>query len=69
MGAIEKNNSRGQSNCALLDQKIVVRLGNIYVDEVLFKSGIHPETKANQLSLKSCKVLQQTDHRYACVDV
>lgn len=44
---------------ALLDQKIVVGLGNIYVDEVLFKSGIHPETKANQLSLASCKVLHK----------
>lgn len=28
----------------LLDQTIVAGLGNIYVDEVLFLSGIHPET-------------------------
>ena len=34
----------------LLDQKIVVGLGNIYVDEALFRSGIHPERKANSLN-------------------
>lgn len=34
---------------ALLDQKLVVGLGNIYVDEALFRSGIHPEKLANQL--------------------
>ena len=35
---------------ALLDQTIVAGLGNIYVDEVLFKSKIHPERVANSLS-------------------
>jgi len=35
---------------ALLDQKIVVGLGNIYVDEALFRSGIHPERVANTLN-------------------
>ncbi|RDI44238.1 DNA-formamidopyrimidine glycosylase [Falsibacillus pallidus] len=34
----------------LLDQTAVVGLGNIYVDEVLFRAGIHPERKANSLS-------------------
>ncbi|MDT8859427.1 DNA-formamidopyrimidine glycosylase [Alkalihalobacillus sp. MEB130] len=34
----------------LLDQKTVVGLGNIYVDEALFKSGIHPERAASSLS-------------------
>src|SRR5690625_3348449 len=31
----------------LLDQTVVSGLGNIYVDEVLFKAAIHPLTKAN----------------------
>ncbi|OZM57944.1 DNA-formamidopyrimidine glycosylase [Lottiidibacillus patelloidae] len=31
---------------ALLDQQIVVGLGNIYVDEALFKANIHPMRKA-----------------------
>lgn len=35
---------------ALLDQHIVVGLGNIYVDEVLFRCGIHPETVISQLT-------------------
>lgn len=35
---------------ALLDQTIIAGLGNIYVDEVLFLSRIHPETRANLLS-------------------
>lgn len=35
---------------ALLDQKVVVGLGNIYVDESLFRAGIHPEKIANQIT-------------------
>lgn len=35
---------------ALLDQKIVVGLGNIYVDEALFRAGIHPERPGFDLS-------------------
>ena|SRR5690625_3142937 len=34
----------------LLDQTVIAGLGNIYVDEVLFLSGIHPEKRANELS-------------------
>ncbi|MED4813129.1 DNA-formamidopyrimidine glycosylase [Bacillus atrophaeus] len=44
---------------ALLDQKAVVGLGNIYVDEALFRAGIHPETKANQLSAQKIKKLHE----------
>ena len=39
----------------LLDQSIISGLGNIYVDEVLFMSGLHPETKANLLDLAKCE--------------
>ena len=35
---------------ALLDQRIIAGLGNIYVCEVLFRAGIHPTRKAAQLS-------------------
>ncbi|MED1203222.1 DNA-formamidopyrimidine glycosylase [Heyndrickxia acidicola] len=34
----------------LLDQTILTGLGNIYVDEALFRAGIHPERKAKSLS-------------------
>ena len=35
---------------ALLDQRIVAGLGNIYVCEVLFRAGIHPARKAGKIS-------------------
>lgn len=44
---------------ALLDQKIFVGLGNIYVDEALFRSGIHPERLANSLSDAELELLHQ----------
>jgi formamidopyrimidine-DNA glycosylase len=37
----------------LLDQTVVLGLGNIYVDEVLFCAGIHPQKKASKLSKKA----------------
>lgn len=36
---------------ALLDQSLMAGLGNIYVDEALFRSGIHPLRLANSLTL------------------
>lgn len=35
---------------ALLDQRVVAGLGNIYADEALHAAGIHPLTPANRLS-------------------
>lgn len=37
---------------ALLDQRIVSGLGNIYVCEVLYRAGIHPARKAGDISAK-----------------
>ncbi|WP_449537215.1 DNA-formamidopyrimidine glycosylase [Ferdinandcohnia sp. Marseille-Q9671] len=42
---------------ALLDQTKVVGLGNIYVDEALFRAGIYPERAANSLTKKEIKKL------------
>ena len=36
---------------ALLDQKLIAGLGNIYVDESLFQAGIHPLKPADKLKL------------------
>lgn len=44
---------------ALLSQQFVVGLGNIYVDEVLFASNIHPEQPANLLSEEEINCLHQ----------
>ncbi|UUI38309.1 DNA-formamidopyrimidine glycosylase [Oceanobacillus oncorhynchi] len=43
---------------ALLDQNLVTGLGNIYVDETLFRSGIHPLTKCNELTKKEASVIR-----------
>ena len=40
---------------ALLDQEIIAGLGNIYADEVLFKSLISPFKKANSLNDLECE--------------
>jgi formamidopyrimidine-DNA glycosylase len=39
----------GKIKAVLLDQKLVAGLGNIYVDEALFLSNIHPMRLANSL--------------------
>ena len=43
----------------LLDQTIVTGLGNIYVDEALFWSNIHPERIANTLTFQECERLHE----------
>ena len=43
----------------LLDQILVTGLGNIYVDEALFRSEIHPEQGANTLTKAEVKRLHQ----------
>ena len=44
----------------LLDQSIINGLGNIYVDEVLFSSKIHPERKGNSISLEECNKIKES---------
>lgn len=44
---------------ALLDQSIVSGLGNIYVDETLFKANIHPLKRANELTPQEVKLIQE----------
>ncbi|WNS74554.1 DNA-formamidopyrimidine glycosylase [Bacillus sp. DTU_2020_1000418_1_SI_GHA_SEK_038] len=49
---LAKKLSRTKRNikAVLLDQKVVVGLGNIYVDEALFRARIHPERIADTLT-------------------
>lgn len=45
----------------LLNQKVIAGLGNIYVDEVLFKSHISPFRQANTLTSKEIEqIIEQT---------
>ena len=41
----------------LLNQRFVAGLGNIYVDESLFRAGIHPTEKANKIDSKRIEKL------------
>lgn len=43
----------------LLDQTVIAGLGNIYVDEVLFRCRLHPETPCNLLTNKDYKKIVQ----------
>ncbi len=42
----------------LLDQNQIAGIGNIYADEVLWQSKIHPETPTNQLSKLQLAILR-----------
>ncbi|WP_119325982.1 DNA-formamidopyrimidine glycosylase [Companilactobacillus musae] len=47
----------------LLDQSVMSGLGNIYVDEVLWKVKIHPETPANHLSDEDIQNIIETSNQ------
>ncbi len=42
---------------AILDQKLVAGLGNIYADEVCFLSGVHPATRACDVGPRKLRLL------------
>jgi formamidopyrimidine-DNA glycosylase len=41
---------RGMIKPLLLNQRFIAGMGNIYVDEALFRAGLHPERKADTLT-------------------
>lgn len=51
--------SRKAIKTVLLDQTVIAGLGNIYVNEVLFATKIHPEQPANTMTLQDCENLMQ----------
>ena len=51
---------------ALLDQRLIAGLGNIYVCEALFRTGLHPEAPAGSLATKTGKPTEKA-HRLADV--
>jgi formamidopyrimidine-DNA glycosylase len=50
---------RGPIKPALLDQKVVAGVGNIYADESLFRCGIRPERAVNGLTVDETDRLSQ----------
>jgi formamidopyrimidine-DNA glycosylase len=49
----------GKIKAVLLDQGLIGGLGNIYVDESLFRAGIHPERRANSLTTDEVRRLHR----------
>ncbi|WP_303674852.1 Fpg/Nei family DNA glycosylase [Vampirovibrio chlorellavorus] len=50
---------KGQLKPALMDQSLVAGVGNVYADEALYQSGLHPGRQACGLSAKEAKALHQ----------
>lgn len=48
---------RGTTKYTLMNQQIIAGIGNIYSDEILFQTGIHPKTKVNKLDEEKLKEL------------
>lgn len=48
---------------ALMDQSTLAGIGNVYSDEILFQAGLHPESRADELSDKQLKNVHRTMHR------
>lgn len=53
----ELRSHRSMLKSLLLRQDVVCGLGNIYVDEALFRAGLHPERAADTLSASECRRL------------
>jgi len=51
------HNCRGNIKSVLLNQKVIAGLGNIYSDEILHASKIHPFTPVKSLSREKLKLL------------
>lgn len=47
---------------ALMNQELVAGIGNIYSDELLFLSGIHPEQKVRTLNTQDFKKMFESAH-------
>ncbi|HEA31156.1 MAG TPA: formamidopyrimidine-DNA glycosylase [Leeuwenhoekiella sp.] len=53
---------RGSIKGALLDQHLIAGIGNMYADEMLFQTKIHPNTPVNHLSEVTLKALFKNVH-------
>jgi formamidopyrimidine-DNA glycosylase len=48
---------RGKIKAVLMDQSVLAGIGNVYADEILFQSRIHPESSADKLKEKELKAI------------
>jgi len=52
-----KKHSKSPIKATILDQTIICGLGNIYADETLFMSKIHPMTKSGEITREQAKTI------------
>ncbi len=57
VAALQKR--KGQLKPALMDQSLVAGVGNVYADEALYQTGLHPGRQASGLSAKELTALHQ----------
>lgn len=50
-------NKKAPIKTALMDQKLVVGVGNIYASEALFQARIRPQKRSDRVSLQACQTL------------
>ena len=53
---------RGMIKTALMDQKLMAGIGNVYSDEILFQAQVHPRTKVKDLAEEKLEEVYQTMH-------
>lgn len=54
---------------ALMDQKVVAGIGNIYADEILFEARVHPERPASKLKKKEIEAIHAAIGRVLMVAI
>ena len=47
---------------ALLDQKVVAGIGNLYAAEILHVAGVHPEARCDRLTIKRWQAIADATH-------
>ena len=52
-----RNRPSGRIKNVLMDQTLIAGIGNIYSDEALFRSNIHPESRVAKIPEKNLKLL------------
>ncbi len=50
----------GKIKTVLMDQSVIAGIGNIYSDEILWRSGVHPERRVSNLKEKEIKLMFRT---------
>ena len=53
-------NRKGRLKTALMNQSVLAGIGNIYADEILFQSGLHPTLRINDLSREQLETVYET---------